>query len=135
VAKQLEISHSFFLHAKPADIIAALTEEKHIKNWWTEDVKINSGRGVFEWKKHGWKVELDIGIPDSGRVIWQCVRSNMQNTQAWENSVMEFKLIPEGEQTLLQFKHLNYAESPCFEVCNAGWKFVLGTSLKDYLEA
>jgi len=58
----------------------------------------------------------------------------MQNTNAWEGSSMVFQLGSEESGTRLNFRHLNYKTSPCYETCYEGWNFVLGRSLKNYLE-
>jgi hypothetical protein len=47
---------------------------------------------------------------------------------------MLFKLTPDESGTKVDFTQSDYKESPCFNVCNEGWKYFLGTSLKSYLE-
>ena len=72
---------------------------------------------------------------DGNQVSWNCVKSNMQNTDAWEGSTILFSLKKENGGTKLLFTHSDYKASPCYEVCSEGWNFVLGTSLKAYLES
>lgn len=130
-----EISHTFHFSCEPKVVADALLTENHIKNWWTKNASVQSGKGVFEWKGHGWKVALSIEESQRHRLVkWTCIASNMQNTDAWEGSTMTFELEPESTGSKLKFRHSEYKSSPCYDICHDGWRFVLGTSLKNYLE-
>ena len=130
-----EITHSFQFSCKPNAILTALTDGEHIQNWWTKDASVISGKGVFQWKGYGWTVELLLEkSKDDQTVTWKCLKSNMQNTNAWEDSTILFELIPNEQGTLLNLTHFNYKNSPCYDVCREGWGFVVGKSMKSYLE-
>jgi len=58
----------------------------------------------------------------------------MQNTNAWEGTPITFTLTSQGTGTRVDFSQTGYRESPCYEVCNQGWVFFVGTSLKQYIE-
>jgi hypothetical protein len=58
----------------------------------------------------------------------------MQETNAWEGSRLLFSISPAENGSALEFKQTGYKQSPCHKVCTAGWHFVLGKSLKAYLE-
>ncbi len=45
-----------------------------------------------------------------------------------------FTLTPETHCTRLDFAQRGYRESPCYDVCNQGWAYFLGTSFKQYIE-
>ncbi|MEW6128638.1 MAG: SRPBCC domain-containing protein [Acidobacteriota bacterium] len=130
-----EIRHSFFINA-PVDTIAdALMEERHIQNWWTKEALIKDGKGTLGWSGYGWEVELQMTRGDVlSPVVWKCLRSNMQNTNAWEGTTITFALVPQGTGTQIDFSQAGYRESPCYEVCNQGWAFFVGISLKQYIE-
>jgi uncharacterized protein YndB with AHSA1/START domain len=55
-----DIRHSFFIEAPTDAIIAALTTEEHIRNWWTKEARVMNGKGTFGWSGHGWSVDLDM---------------------------------------------------------------------------
>jgi len=130
-----EIQHTFHFKSDPASIKRALTEEKPLQLWWTEDVKLSKGHGIFEWRGYQWTVELDI-LPSSNEktIIWACTKSNMQGTDAWEGSTMTFQLFPDAYGTRVEFLHSDYKDAPCYDACFGGWHYVLGVSLKAYLE-
>ena len=130
-----EITHSFQLFCEPSVIVTSLTEGKHIQNWWTKDATVTFGKGIFHWKEYDWTVELFLeNSKDNRTVSWKCVKSNMQNTNAWEDSTILFELVPNEHGTRLNLKHFNYKNSPCYDICNEGWAFTIGKSLKSYLE-
>lgn len=130
-----EILNSFYIDAPASVITDALMQERHIQNWWTKETRIKNGIGIFGWSSFGWEVELKMSLSDiTGPVVWKCIRSNMQNTNAWEGSTITFVLSPHGTGTQVDFSHTGYHESPCYEACTKGWAFFVGVSLKQYIE-
>lgn len=130
-----EIRHSFFVQTQPPDVAAALMDVGHIRNWWTREASITDGVGQFGWSGHGWGVTLEMTAPLPDRsVVWRCTRSNMQNTDAWEGTLISFALTPEDGGTRVDFSQTGYRQSDCFDACDQGWAYFIGTSLKQYLE-
>lgn len=134
-----EIKHKFQIKTEPQNLFNALTTGSGISNWWTTSAtfepKVGS-RGEFFWRKFNWKVVVTLEkIEKDKLVVWRCNESNMQDTDAWKDTTIEFKIIDNGDQTTsLSFLQSGYKESPCYDICTDGWKFVLGDSLKSYLE-
>ena len=130
-----EIRHSFLIGAPPDAIADALMQEKHIQRWWTKEARVQDGKGVLGWSGYGWEVELEMAHDSATRkVVWQCLKSNMQNTNAWEGTTITFALTPQIAGTRIDFAQTGYRESPCYEVCWQGWAFFVGTSFKQYIE-
>ena len=127
--------HSFVIHAPLDGVADALMQEDAIRRWWTAEASVRDGIGVMGWSGHGWEVELAmVHDPLAQEVVWRCLRSNMQNTSAWEGTTIRFVLRPVEGGTRLEFSQTGYRESPCRDVCHQGWAFFVGTSLKQYLE-
>lgn len=133
-----EIFCTIQIDRQPSEVYSAIASDKHIRNWWTSDCSIAPEKesvGVFHWRDHGWKVEMRIeDLQKDSLIKWQCVNSNMQNTDAWEGSTLTFEIEPSANGSTLKFSQTGYRSSPCYDVCNEGWNFVLGKSLKSYLE-
>lgn len=131
-----EIWHSVFIVA-PVDVVMdALVQEEHIQKWWTREASVRDGKGDFGWSAHGWKVGLDMEHDLAAReVAWRCTSSNMQNTNAWEGTMITFSLSPENAGTRVAFAQTGYRHSPCFDACDQGWSYFVGISLKQYAEA
>jgi uncharacterized protein YndB with AHSA1/START domain len=130
-----EIRHSFLIGTRPEAIADALTRADHIQKWWTKEAHVEDGKGVFRWSGHGWTVELDMDKDATTQTVtWKCTKSNMQDTDAWEGTTIAFRLTPEEHGTRLAFAQTGYRASPCYEICNQGWAFFVGESLKRYLE-
>jgi len=117
---------------------SSLISGEHIKNWWTTSAELEAktgATGIFKWQSHKWIVKIKLEkIIENVYIQWRCIESNMQNTDAWVGTTMNFNLEPLGANTKLLFSHEGYRNSPCREICTDGWQFVLGTSLKKYLE-
>jgi uncharacterized protein YndB with AHSA1/START domain len=130
-----EIRHSFLIGTSPDAIASALMEAEQIQRWWTQDARIQGNKLVVSWSGYGWEVTLEPEYDMPGqKVAWKCVKSNMQNTDAWEGTVITFVLKPDDEGTRIEFSQSGYRESPCYDVCVQGWEFFVGTSLKQYVE-
>jgi len=134
-----EIRHTFQIKAAPEELLKAITRGEEIAQWWTTSANLlpeEGAVGLFQWSNYHWTVEILLKkLRKDELVIWKCTSSNMQDTDAWEGSEMEFRISKLGHRSVkLDFLHANYKESPCFDVCNDGWRFVLGNSLKSYLE-
>lgn len=133
-----DIKHKFRFAVEPSSLFHALTEQTHVTQWWTADCGINPKIGStaeFHWKDLQWKVVMRIDrLEPFKNVEWRCIESNMQGTNAWVDTILVFHIEADGPGCTLQFKQLGYKDSPCYEQCNPGWYFVLGTSLKEYLE-
>lgn len=131
-----DIHFAVTLHAAPGAILNALMFEQEIRRWWTVAVDIDpTGHGVFAWDSYGWRVHLDMARDDAARTVrWTCTQSNMQNTDAWEGTHIDFRVTLQTEGCRLDFCQSGYRDSPCRDVCDGGWRYFIGTSLKRYLE-
>lgn len=117
------------------DVVRALLDPAHVKHWWTREARLDDGCLVLRWSGHGWEVVLEpTWAPDLHTVTWRCLRSNMQDTDAWEDTTITFELHAEPGGTCIEFSQTGYRDSPCYDACVGGWAFFLGTSLRQYLE-
>ena len=128
------IHHTLHIACPITSAIDALTSEVGIQSWWTKDASIENGIGTFKFNQHQWSVKLSIQKLNDHTVVWKCSESNIQNTNAWEGSVITFSLKVEADGVLLDFVQSNHQDSPCYERNFKGWKFILTNSLKKYLE-
>ncbi|MCC4634434.1 SRPBCC domain-containing protein [Xanthomonas dyei] len=130
-----EIRHSIVIAAAPEVVSAALSEPVQLARWWTREVQPADDCVRLDWSSHGWQVVLRIDEGADHRLVrWRCERSNMRDTAAWEGTVMRFDLISTSEGTRVEFVQSGYRDSPCLEACTQGWQYVLGSSLKRYVE-
>ncbi|WDM67506.1 MULTISPECIES: SRPBCC family protein [Xanthomonas] len=130
-----EIRHRIVIAAAPEVVSAALSEPAKLGCWWTREVHQVDGGVCLGWSGHGWQVALRIDAgADHRQVCWRCERSNMLDTDAWEGTVLRFDLLSVSEGTQLDFVQSGYRDSPCLATCTQRWRFVLGSSLKRYVE-
>jgi hypothetical protein len=131
-----DIRHTIRTTATEDEVVRALLDPAHVKHWWSREAHMDDGCLVVSWSGHGWEVALETAwTPDRHTVTWRCLRSNMQDTDAWEGTTITFELHPEpAGGTRIEFVHTGYRDSPCYDACVAGWAFFLGTSLRQYLE-
>jgi len=125
-----------------AKIWRALTEPAQMKSWYF-DIKVFKPEPDFEFQFEGGDenrtflhlCKITVAIP------------NQKLAYTWRyegfsgNSLVTFELFPEGENTRLQLTHEGLETFPENEPAlarqnfAAGWNYIIGTSLKNYLEA
>lgn len=132
----MEIRNRFEYACPPQKLYEALADHRSVAQWWTDQSELQSDLMVFHWRPHNWRVVMKpVELTNNECVKWLCTESNMQNTDAWEDSTLSFRVLPnKNGGSILEFLHDNYKSSPCFNECTSGWAFVLGKSLKNYVE-
>ena len=132
-----KIENRFTYNCTPDLLFRAISEAGEVKKWWTDECESINGENIFHWRTHNWRVAMrpTKAVPIVS-VEWLCTDSNMQDTDAWKGSTLSFQMAANRDgTTTLDFVHNNYKNSPCLSECTAGWTFVLGKSLKGYLES
>lgn len=134
----MQISHSFEFICKPEQLYRTLADPALATYWWTDECNfdLQTSIATFKWRNFGWTVQMLVKRTEPNSLIeWECIASNMQNTNAWQGSIVTFKIAQlNSNRSRLDFLHDGYKNSPCFNACNAGWAFVLGNSLRSYIE-
>jgi len=128
-----DINHQVGIKASPEKIYEALTTNKGLSEWWTNDT---SGAGevgsVIEFRFNGEGPDFTVSelIPNE-TVKW---RHSGCMPEAWTGTEITFKLRVDKEQTFVRFTQSNWNESTDFMAhCSTKWAVFL-ISLKSYLE-
>jgi hypothetical protein len=122
-----DILHSLHMHATPADVWSALTQRGGPGSSWMRNGKVDSlefrlGALVAKMKL----AELEVGA----RVAWKCV----DGPPDWIGTDISFDLLPNGDETVVRFRHRNWKETTDFMGhCSTQWACILFT-LKSALE-
>ena len=128
-----DINHQVGIKAPPEKIYEALTTNKGLADWWTNDV---SGAGevgsVIEFRFNGGGPDFMICelIPNQ-TVKW---KHSGSMPEAWIETEIIFNLREHDEQTFVRFTHLNWKEPSDFMAhCSTKWAVFL-ISLKGAIE-
>ena len=132
----MKIQNRFEYDCLPQKLYEAIAASEGITHWWTDQCDVGSGQMVFHWRQPNWRVVIKpLALIPNEYIKWICFDSNMQDTDAWKDSTLSFRIAPlTSGGSVLEFLHDNYKSSPCFNECTAGWAFVLGKSLKSFVE-
>jgi uncharacterized protein YndB with AHSA1/START domain len=128
-----DILHKVAIKSSPAETYKALTAREHLAGWWTTDTQgtFNTG-GVIEFR-FGTRGRIDMKVIelDAGkRVVWQVV----DGPDVWIGTKVSFELKPDGEYTIVLFKHQGWKEQSEFmHHCSTKWAMFL-MSLKSLVE-
>lgn len=138
-----DIHYHFTISASPERVFDALTEQKHVSNWWTPDCALESkigGLAKFEFRnakgqRAGYSL-MRIDKFDPAEVVWKCIEQDYQGISDWVGTTIRFRLTADGRRgTNVDFDHLGWKSTEgSYRRCTEGWNHVLQTSLKNYLE-
>jgi len=138
-----QIAFQFTIDIPAARVFEALTDPRHIAGWWTEctsDQKAG-GSARFEFRNcsgalDGYtRVRIEKLVPGE-LVEWKCVDQDYQGLKDWIGTTIRFRLSPNAQGgTEVDFAHAGWkSKEGSFDRCTDGWRHVLATSLKNYLE-
>jgi len=133
------IKLNLIIKASSDKVYESLTEQEHLKLWWTPDCKAEPKEGTearFEFNPYGDYIVFDVEkLVTSKEVVWKVKDSKMMGTDEWEGTTVIFELKEENGDTDVKFVHMDWkSESECFKKCTDGWKHFIN-SLKSYLES
>ena len=110
------ITHETTIHSVPAPIIEALTTEKGLASFWTDQVRAEPKVGSEAWFGFGPNAEtqftFDVAAIDKDRVEWRCVAG----PDEWIGTTVRWTLGPGHDGgTQLKFQHAD--RNIVFQIC------------------
>jgi uncharacterized protein YndB with AHSA1/START domain len=119
-------------NSTPATVYTALTTVDGLADWWTTDTRGNTDLGgvlEFRFSAGGFDMEvIDLRPPE--RVVWRVV----DGPEEWIGTTINWDLRPDGEYTIVMFKHQGWSEPVEFmHHCSTKWASFL-LSLKALVE-
>lgn len=139
-----EIKYQLTINASPSRVFDALTDQNHVAKWWTPDCTLDQkagGHATFEFRGSDGRLDghslmrIEKLIPGQF-VQWKCIEQDYQGNTDWIGTTIRFRLSDNGRGgTDVDFTHSDWkTKEGTFQRCTDGWKHVLQTSLKNYLE-
>lgn len=120
-----------------------LSVSKEVEKWWGKvdasisaiDDEFSISFGATEWR---FKV---MAYSEFDAIVWKCVKAHHEHDglenikEEWLGTELYWRFIQKGEMTEIVFLHKGLAPNlNCYEVCETGWNFYIGQSLKQFLE-
>jgi uncharacterized protein YndB with AHSA1/START domain len=129
----IEINHCVEMKATPAQVYRALTQQAGPSGWWRctnrTALAVDS---VADFRFGELVVTMRVNALEAGeRVEWTCVAGPFDAV----GTAISFELAPEGEGTVVRFRHHNWlATSDFMGRCSAKWAYFL-FAMKSLLES
>ncbi len=129
-----DINHEVGIKASPETIYEALTTDKGLATWWTDNVRGAGKVGSvirFRFGESGHDFKVTELIP--GKIVrWSHSGSW---PESWLGTEVLFQIKADEDQTFVRFTHSRWQESTDFMAhCSTKWAVFL-ISLKDALES
>ena|SRR3984957_5771461 len=132
----LSIRHKIGIKGSVEKIFNALSTQKGLSGWWTQDTIADSHEGGeirFSFEKRldkEFDVLVKITALKPNKVSWKV----MEGPEEWMNTEITFDMNPGKEEVVLYFTHKNWSNPTDFMAqCNTKWAVFL-LSLKDLVE-
>ena len=129
------ILHRIIIHASPEKIYEAVSTVEGLRNWWTEDISIDTDE-----MREGTKIQFRFGdqgpdmkvikLDPEKKVSWECIGG----TTDWIGTQFHFRPVEINGVQVMVFSHTGWPdETEFFAHCNSRWAYFM-LSLKSYLE-
>lgn len=128
-----KIDHRVGIKASAETIYEALTTNKGLQTWWTNDVTGAGEPGcIIKFRFNGGGPDFKVTeLIQNKTVRW---KHSGTMPEAWIGTEIVFQLNEDEKQTFVNFTHTNWEESSDFMAhCNTKWGVFL-LSLKDAVE-
>ena len=129
-----QIIHAVHIHASPAVVFRAITTEKGLRGWWTEQVSAEEHiGGVIRFIFGGdFNPQMkQVSLVANSSVRWKCVGGH----DNWQDNEFSYTLTDRNGETLVMFMQ-DYSRELSDEVYgtyNFNWGYYLN-SLKQFCE-
>lgn len=126
--------------ASAHDIWQALTDNEKMKKWYFDLTEFKAVKGFQFQFEGGTETHTYTHLCEITEVIPEKKLSHSWKYEGYDgNSIVTFELFPEGDKTRLRLTHEgleSFLPNPDFakENFKNGWKAIIGTNLKNYLE-
>jgi uncharacterized protein YndB with AHSA1/START domain len=139
-----DISNKVTINVPANKVFEALTEQKHLAAWWTDDCvadKTVGGKANFEFdapdgSQDGYAhMRIEKLVP--GKLVEsKCIDQSFRGMKDWIGTTIRFNLSENGpDKTNLDFIHSGWKDKgDLYNKCTDGWAHFMKTSLKNYLE-
>jgi uncharacterized protein YndB with AHSA1/START domain len=134
------ISHAFRFNVEPALVYLALTEQRHIRRWWSADASVEDfvgGRLKLGRLPHDCSMIVErLTLGQS--VEWKCAEANRHCSPGDEcvGTRVRFRLSRNASGgTMVEIHHGRWRNrNSCVDAWDLRWTVLAGKSLKSYLE-
>jgi uncharacterized protein YndB with AHSA1/START domain len=133
-----DYARRFRFRAPREHVFDAIVTLEGVQSWWTPDASGSTELGgEFELEFEGVVEREVLRVERSARpllVEWTCLAHS--GHPEWEGTKMRFALTEAGrDECELAFRHVGLVpELRCYDVCERGWDFFLGSSLAGLVE-
>jgi uncharacterized protein YndB with AHSA1/START domain len=136
-----DFSYEVTIAAPVEAVYEALASPTGIPAWWTTAAEVTTEVGGvhrLRWSEVDWtEIRVDWLAPPHS-VDWSCTAAHMTDfsePDEWVGTSISFELSEVEGGTRLSLVHHGLAALPCIEMCERGWRFHLGESLKALVES
>ncbi|UCG62075.1 MAG: SRPBCC domain-containing protein [Candidatus Zixiibacteriota bacterium] len=128
-----DIKHLLTIEAPASKVYKAITDEKGLAGWWTEETKAEPTVGSIAEFRFGERYLNRMRITDlvpHKKVTWECIEGDKE----WIGTRFVFDLEEREGKTVTRFAHADWrADTDLYALCNYHWGRYM-VSLKNYCE-
>ncbi len=133
MTSDFQIHHCLFIDASPEKVFDAVTQPKHLNNWWTLTCEGRPAAGnkynFYFGDEYNW-----FGKVSKCKANEQFFIAMTQSSLGWETTTFGFELKPHKRGTTVYFSHVGWQQQDeHFKITSFCWAMLLN-GLKQYME-
>ncbi len=134
MSKSFSIEQSYYFHASPERVFAALTDPAQLVTWFLSNAQVNPKKGgsyTFDWLG-GYHMTGKVQGFEEGRAVAYSWHDELPKGGT-ATTLASFKVSKKGDGTLLALRHTGFTDPEHFAECSSRWGYYL-TNLKSVLD-
>lgn len=125
--------------AAPGRVFDAIND---VRGWWAGEIAGASSRVgdefTYRYENFHTSKQRVVELERGRKVVWLVLESALnfiERKDEWNGTRIVFELARVGEETEIRFTHAGLNTGvECFEACSNAWGFLVGTSLRGFIE-
>lgn len=127
------------VNATPERVFDAIND---VRGWWAGEIEGETSRigdeFTYRYENFHTSKQRVTELVRGNRIVWIVLSSELnfiEDKSEWNGTRIEFDLARQGDETEIRFTHAGLnPEVECFEACSNAWGFLIGTSLRAFIE-